>query len=248
VYSYFKQSNPRACEESVWSNNITDDVISFCVEVPDGSKIKNQVDALSLLEAVKSTQINWVNSGKNKDLCVQPWLSHNVSNTISIKPEEWNTVAEFIYDNREYFCGISLLPITGDKDYPQAPFASVYTPSEMMKHYGDGIMFISGLIEQALELFEDNLWSACEVLLGLGGHIRGSSKKEWISRCTKFSINYFDGDIRRLTYAMKDIYNYKLWTELNREYKNVDYSQLIETEDNTKVQQEIACAGGKCEI
>ncbi len=47
---------------------------------------------------------------------------------------------------------------------------------------------------------------------------------------------------------MKDVYNYKLWTELNREYQDVDYISVIEKEDNTKLQQEIACAGGTCEI
>jgi len=46
---------------------------------------------------------------------------------------------------------------------------------------------------------------------------------------------------------MKDVYNYKLWTELQREYKDVDYTLLIENEDNTKLQEELSCAGGACE-
>ena len=48
IYQYFRTINPRACEESVWSNNDSDDVVSFCVEVPDGAKIKNQVGAIDL--------------------------------------------------------------------------------------------------------------------------------------------------------------------------------------------------------
>jgi hypothetical protein len=47
---------------------------------------------------------------------------------------------------------------------------------------------------------------------------------------------------------MKDVYNYKLWTELQREYVEVDYTLLQEEKDNTKLQEEIACGGGKCDL
>lgn len=245
VYKFFKKKNPRACESSVWSANETDDVISFCIEIPDGSKTKNQTSAISLLEIVKSTQENWVISGKNTELCTQPWLTHNVSNTITIQPDEWGIVEEFIFDNRQFFCGVSLLSSTGDKDYPQAPFTTVYLPSEMLSYYGEGVMFVSGLIETALTLWEDNLWEACSDLLG-SKRVKGTAKIEWVKRCNKYASNYFEGDIKKLTYAMKDVYNYKLWTELKREYAEVDYTELSEETDNTKLEQEIACAGGAC--
>lgn len=248
IYQYFNNINPRACEESVWSNNDADDVISFCIEVPDGSKTKNKIDAIQLLEYVKNTQKNWVISGTNKNLCTQPWLNHNVSNTINIKPEEWNDVTDYIFNNRKYFCGISLLPITGDKDYPQAPFTTVYLPSEQVSHYGDASLFVSGLIEVALELWEDNLWAACDSLLGIGEKIKGQLKKEFASRCKRFADKYFEGDLRRLTYCMKDVYNWKEWVDLNREYKDVDFTSVIEETNNTNLQQEWGCSNGKCEI
>jgi len=248
IYQHFNRANPRACEESVWSANRTDDVIAFCIEVPDGSKTKNQITAIELLKTVKSTQQNWVLPGTNKDLCTKPWLNHNVSNTINVKPSEWEEVEKFIYDNREFFCGISLLPVTGDKDYPQAPFTTVYLPSEMVAHYGDGVMFASGLIEVALTLWEDNLWAACDSLLGLGGIIKGKAKEKWVERCKKFVDKYFEGDLKKFTYCMKDIYNFKLWTELKREYKDVDYTEVIEQHDDTQLEQAMACTGGACEI
>jgi ribonucleoside-triphosphate reductase len=249
IYQYFRQENERACEESVWSNNDSDDVISFCIEVPDGSKTKNKVDALQLLEHVKDTQKNWVISGTNKNLCTKPWLTHNVSNTINVKPEEWDDVTDYIYNNRKYFCGISLLPITGDKDYPQAPFTTVYLPSEQVSHYGDASLFVSGLIEVALKLWEDNLWAACDSLLGIGEKIKGHGKKEFYERCEKFANKYFDGDLRRLTYCMKDVYNWKEWVDLNREYKDVDFTSVIEEENNVKLEQEWACSGPNgCEL
>ena len=248
IYQYFREINPRACEESVWSNNDSDDVVAFCVEVPDGSKLKNKVNAVELLGYVKSTQQNWVMAGTNPDKCTQPWLVHNVSNTINVKPEEWDSVTDFIYDNRKYFCGVSLLPIAGDKDYAQAPFTTVYLPSEQIQQYGDAAMFVSGLIEVGLRLFEDNLWAACDSLLGFGQKLKGREKKEYLERCQRFADRYMDGDLKRLTYCMKDVYNWKEWLDMNREYKDIDYTNVIEEQNNVKSEQEWACGGGACEI
>ena len=248
IYQYFQTINERACEESVWSANDSDAVISFCVEVATGSKTKNQISALELLEYVKSTQKNWVTGGINADANVQPWLTHNVSNTINIKPEEWDDVEKFIYKNRNFFCGISLLPITGDKDYPQAPFTAIYLPTAQVRQYGDGSLWVSGLIEVALNLWEDNLWAACDALIGRGKRPKGGSKRHWMSRCEKFANKYFDGDVKKLTYCMKDVYNWKEWVDLNREYSDVDYTQVIEEVDNVKPEQEWACSGGACEL
>tara|TARA_B100001778_G_scaffold318345_1_gene306803 strand:- start:425 stop:1633 length:1209 start_codon:yes stop_codon:yes gene_type:complete len=248
IYQYFRTINPRACEESVWSNNDSDDVVSFCVEVPDGAKIKNQVDAIALLDYVKSTQRNWVMNGKNSKQCTQPWLTHNVSNTINVMPDEWDDVTDFIYKNRKYFCGVSLLPIAGDKDYAQAPFTTVYLPSEQIQHHGDAAMFVSGLIEIGLSLYEDNLWAACDSLLGVGQKIKGNGKKEYQDKCQKFADRYMDGDLKQLTYCMKDVYNWKEWLDMKREYKDVDYTNVIEEQNNVNPVQEVACAGGKCDI
>ena len=248
IYQYFSQINPRACEESVWSNNDSDDVVAFCVEVPDGSKLKNKVCAIELLEYVMSTQKSWVMNGTNKELCTQPWLVHNVSNTINVKPEEWDAVTDFIYDNRQYFCGVSLLPIAGDKDYAQAPFTTIYLPSEQIQRYGDAAMFVSGLIEIGLQLFEDNLWAACDSLLGFGQKIKGTEKKTYLEKCQKFADKYMNGDLKELTYCMKDVYNYKDWLDISREYKEVDYTNVIEEQNNVNPVQELSCAGGSCEI
>jgi len=248
IYQHFKKTNPRACEESVWSANDSDDVVSFCIEVPDGAKLKNKVNATDLLGCVKLTQQNWVMTGRTDSLCVKDFLQHNVSNTINVKPEEWEDVEKFIYKNRKYFCGVSLLPVSGDKDYPQAPFTTVYLPSEMVSHYGDGAVFVSGLIEVALNLWEDNLWSACDSLLGLGDKVKGNGKKTWTKRCQKFADKYMDGDIKKLSYCMKDVYNWKEWVDIKRSYSSVDYTLCVEEHDNTTPEQELACSGGVCEI
>lgn len=47
---------------------------------------------------------------------------------------------------------------------------------------------------------------------------------------------------------MKDVYNWKEWVDMKRNYTSVDYTECTEQEDNTKLQQEVACSGGSCEI
>jgi ribonucleoside-triphosphate reductase len=248
-FQHFRKYNPQACEKSSWSANDTDEVIKFPIEVPDGSKLKNQLPAVEMLEIVKQTQKNWVYSGKNKKLCTQEYLSHNVSNTVTVKPDEWDDVTKYIYNNRKYFAGISLIPQSGDKDYPQAPFTTVYTSREIVKEYGDAALWCSGLIELGLNVFNNNLWVACDyVTLNQAQTDDPESKLLFITKMKNFAGKYFNGDVKRLTYCMKDVYNWKIYCDLFNSFKKVDYTQLSETEDNTVGIEEISCAGGACLI
>ena len=51
-----------------------------------------------------------------------------------------------------------------------------------------------------------------------------------------------------MTYCLKDVNNFHYWCSLQREYKDVDYTELIEEENLTKVSETIACAGGACDL
>ena len=248
-YQHFKKLNPQACEKSSWSANNTDEVIKFPIEVPDGSKLKNQLPAIEMLKVVKDMQRNWVYSGKNRSLCTQDYLSHNVSNTVTVKPEEWDAVSRYIYDNRKYFAGISLIPQSGDKDYQQAPFTAVYTSREIVKEYGDAALWCSGLIQLGLNIFDQNLWASCDyVTMNQAKETDSSDKLLFITKMKNFAGKYFNGDIKRLSYCMKDVYNWKTYCDLIDSFQKVDYTQLSETEDNTAGIEEISCAGGACLI
>ena len=248
-YQHFKKLNPQACEKSSWSANNTDEVVKFPIEVPDGAKLKNQLPAVDMLKVVKETQKNWVHSGKNRSLCTQDYLSHNVSNTVTVKPDEWDDVTKFIYDNRKYFAGISLIPQSGDKDYTQAPFTTVYTSREIVKEYGDAALWCSGLIELGLNAFNNNLWAACDyVSMNQAKDGDSQDKLLFITKMKNFAGKYFNSDLKRLTYCMKDVYNWKIYCDLFNSFKKVDYTQLSETEDNTVGIEEISCAGGACLI
>lgn len=269
VYQYFKSINPQATEESVWSANKNDDNILFPIEVPDGSKTKNQISALEMLDNIKLIQENWINTGKNVDKCVQPWLNHNVSTTVVVKDDEWDDVIKRVYKDRQYFGGLSFLSNKGDKDYQQPPFSSVLTSREIVKEYGEASIWCSGLIELALQSFNNNLWDACDFALkcqnddainhlGLKNYTNGAIKEmerdfsiaglkiRFLLKFNKFAANYFDKDIKRLTYCLKDVHNWKLYNDLLKNFKKIDYSQMIEEEDFTNLEGEVACAGGMC--
>lgn len=254
----YQTKNPLAVEESVWSNNKTDVCIAFACEAPLNSKVKEDFGAVDHLKLVLSTQQNWVMEGTVSDRCTQPWLNHNVSNTINVKENEWSDVEEFIFANRKYFTGISLLGSSGDKDYSQAPFCEVFTPEEIVKIYGEGSLFTSGLIEHAFLAYGD-LWAACSSVLSGGNDLSEKSPNEhkeqkrmekllWIEKIKKFSAKYMDGDIKKTTYLLKDVHNWKYWYDLMSTHKKVDYSQLVEVSNETLGSNEVACAGGACAI
>ena len=72
----------------------------------------------------------------------------------------------------------------------------------------------------------------------MGEKIKGNGKKAWKDRCKKFAGKYFNGDLRQLTYCMKDVYNWKEWVDMNREYKDVDFTNVIEETNNVQPEQE----------
>ncbi len=266
VVSFFRQHNPTAVEKSVWNPNGTDIVITFCIEARERARIKRELNAVDLLEHVKLTKANWIDGGRRPERCIQPWLSHNVSNTITVRDGEWEGVADFLYEHRNFFAGVSLLAEGGDLDYPQAPFAEVWTAEEIVEHYGVGAIMSSGLIVDGMRAFDDNLWAACDCALGRGENLEApldpalpkraaealqivrNDKRDWVRRARKFAANYFEDDVLKMTRCLKMVNNCKLWEDLQRSYQHVDYALLIEERNNTSLEQTIACGGGACEI
>lgn len=263
---FFRKYNPIAVEPSVWSENNTDSIITFCCEVPPSSRTKVNTDAITMLELVKLTQQNWVSTGKVKSRCAQPWLTHNVSNTINVKEDEWDIVTDFVYKNRKFFTGVTLLAVSGDKDYPQAPFTTVYNEIEIANIYGKGSPMASGLIVDGIRAWDGDLWQACDFVLGIGEDLsipKGISdreekawkrkvnyedKIEWKRRALQFANRYFDGNIREMTYCLKDVNNWKLWCDLQREFKPVPWEEFTEGAENIKISETVACSGGTCDM
>jgi len=159
IYGYLSREHPELVEDEFF-NPTEQAVISIPQQAPKDAITRHE-SVFDLLERVKNFSIRWVRAGHNDGL-----NTHNVSATISIKDNEWERVADWMWLNRHYYNGLSVLPYDGGT-YTQAPF-------------------------------ED---------------------------C-----------------------NAEIYHNLSKSLTEVDLTKVIETQDNTDLSGEIACAGGQCEI
>ena len=159
IYGYLKFKHPSLLEDDYFRPHDTA-VISIPQKAPSGSILRTE-SAFDLLERVKKVATEWVVPGHRKGS-----NTHNVSATISLKDNEWEDAGEWMWENRNHYNGLAVLPYDGGT-YMQAPF-------------------------------ED---------------ISASQYKEMLQ-------------------SLEDI----------------DLTKIIETEDETDLAGELACAGGACEI
>lgn len=166
VFQAFKAENPHMCvqkPDGKW-------VIEFAVEAPKGARLKEQFTAVEFLKMVQSTQQNWVVPGTGRESDT-PGLRHNVSNTVSVRDDEWADVQKYLWTHRNDFTGVSMLSDLGDQIYPFAPFEAVKSEAQQRR-----------------------------------------------------------------------------WDSIIRDYRPIDYSLALESEDGTSLSGEAACSGGACEI
>lgn len=253
VTQVLQATNPKMVEKSVWDASGNGVVVSFPVESKVGSIYKDQLLGVKQLEYVKVAQQNWIEYGTNVELCVDASLRHNVSNTITV--DDWDEVEQYIFDNREYFAGISLLSSMGDRAYAQAPFTEVFTAQQIVDMYGESSLFASGLIVGALQAFNNNLWMACDTVQGWGLKLdpEDSSdllKRDWVRRAKKFADGNFGGDVMKLTFMLKDCHNLHKWVGIRQSFVDVDFSTDLQQQSYTEVDTMGAsgCAGGVCEL
>jgi len=252
VAQHFMRINPKMVEKSVWSSNGTDVLVAFPIETIPGSIYGKDLLGVKQLEFVKLAQQYWIEYGTDVDLCVDKRLRHNVSNTITV--DDWDEVEQYLFDNRKFFAGVSLMPFSGDKAYAQAPFTEVLTYEEIVEKHGEGSLFASGLIVEALRAFNENLWLACDTLNGTGLKLSEESedllKRDWIRRATKFTKNFFSGDHDKMTACVKDCYNLHKWANIKRTMKPIDFSTELQAQQYVDVDTMAAagCAGGVCEL
>jgi ribonucleoside-diphosphate reductase alpha chain len=159
LYQYLIDNIPELVEDCVFKPHI-EAVLSIPQKAPDGAITRSE-SVIDLLTRVKKFNNEWVRPGHISGI-----PTHNVSCTISVKDDEWDMVGEWMWENRNNYTGISVLPFS-DHTYKQAPF-------------------------------ED---------------------------CDKETFD-------RMFALLKDI----------------DLSRVIEKDDNTELMENVACAGGACEM
>ena len=159
IYKYLNENHPELVEDEFFRPHDTA-VISIPQKAPAGAIMRTE-SPFQLLERVKKVAQEWIRPGHRAGS-----NTHNVSATISLRDHEWDAAGEWMWDNKNHYNGLSVLPFNGGT-YTQAPFEDI----------------------------------------------------------------------------TEEMYNRLLET-----LTTIDLSNIIETEDETDLKGELACAGGSCEI
>ena len=115
IYSYLAINHPELIEDEFFRPHDTA-VIGIPQKAPEGAIIRHE-SVFQMLERVKKVSQEWIKPGHRNGQ-----NSHNVSATVSIKEDEWDLVGEWMWNNRDFYNGLSVLPYNGGS-YTQAPFS-----------------------------------------------------------------------------------------------------------------------------
>ena len=114
IYTYLSIYHPELLEDDKFRPHDTA-IITVPQKAPEGAILRTE-SPFDLLERVKQVTKEWIKPGHRKGN-----NTHNVSATISIKNDEWDTIGEWLWENRKFYNGLSVLPFDGHT-YVQAPF------------------------------------------------------------------------------------------------------------------------------
>jgi len=159
IYNYLVKACPALVEDEYFRPHDTA-VISVPQKAPEGAILRTE-SPFQLLERIKQVHQEWIKPGHRSGN-----NAHNVSATVSLKEEDWELAGEWMWENKNHYNGLSVLPYDGGT-YTQAPFEDI---TEEKYH------------------------------------------------------------------------------EMMETLTSIDLSQVVESEDETDLKGEIACAGGACEV
>ena len=161
LHTFFTKYHPELVKTMEWDSNSA--IIHTPQMAPDMAILRENETAIGMIERVNSFNLNWVKEGYNSGQ-----NHNNVSATVSIKKDEWKSVGEWMWNNKNNYNGLSVLPYDGGQ-YKDAPF----------------------------------------------------------QECTK-------EEYERLVEIIKS--------------NPIDLTKIIEEEDKTNLNDQVACAGGACEV
>jgi ribonucleoside-diphosphate reductase alpha chain len=114
IYTHLSIHHPELVEDDFFKPTIQA-VISVPQRAPEGSILRTE-NVMDMLERVKKFNTQWVKKGHRKGA-----NTNNVSATVSIKEGEWEKVGQWMWENKETFNGLSVLPYFGGS-YTQSPY------------------------------------------------------------------------------------------------------------------------------
>lgn len=142
LYNFFTENYPDLIK--VMDYDPRSAVIACPQMAPVGAILRDNEGAIDLLERIKRFKTQWINPGHRSGD-----NTNNVSATISIKPNEWDEVGEWMWTNRQHYNGLSVLPFDGGT-YKDAPFQTI-SEQEFKKREINYTIDLTGIVEE-----EDN--------------------------------------------------------------------------------------------
>lgn len=117
IYRYLSIMHPELIEDEFFKPDLQA-IISVPQKAPEGATLRHET-AISLLERLKKISTDWIVPGHRKGA-----NKNNVSVTVSLKEKEWEEAGKWMWENRELYTAISVLPYDGGS-YVQAPFEDI---------------------------------------------------------------------------------------------------------------------------
>ena len=160
IYNYLAQNHPELVEDEFFRPT-EQAVIQVPQKAPEGAIYRTE-SAIKFLERVKRWNTEWVHPGH-----IDGQNTHNVSATVSVKEDEWEMVGEWMWENRNTFNGLSVLPYFGGS-YQQAPFED--TTKEVYEEMFESLKGID--LTKVVEMTDDTdlagelacIGASCEVV------------------------------------------------------------------------------------
>lgn len=116
LYKYLAENHPELVADDL--TNPSQAVIEVPQKAPKGAILRHE-SPLDLLARVSKFNLEWVRAGH-----IDGQNANNVSVTVSVKPHQWREVGDWMWEHRDEFNGISVLPYDGGT-YVQTPFEDI---------------------------------------------------------------------------------------------------------------------------
>lgn len=155
IYAYLRDNHPELLEDDYFKPN-TMAKIKVPMKAPEGAMLRYE-SALTTLERVKRMNLEWIQPGHREGANF-----NNTSCTISVRPEEWEEVGEWMWENRDSYTGIAVLPYDGGT-YTQSPFEEC-----TKEEYEEAVKHLTGIDLTAVYESDDNTNMQGEVACGGG--------------------------------------------------------------------------------
>ena len=118
IYKYLLEVAPSLVEDEI-GKEATHAVFRCPIQANAGGHFRKDENAIDLLGRVKRFSDGWIKPGH-----IAGPNSHNISCTVSVRQEEWKGVGDWMWQNRESYVGLTVMPYAGG-EYHQAPFQAI---------------------------------------------------------------------------------------------------------------------------